>query len=124
MNSNLDLLNTENNNRIYQINQLIPQHNIYENNTSADVQYMQIPYKKICIVFVQIYADVQNNAGITNLPIPTSTVIKRTIGKHIDNSVGRIRFTVSKTDGRLIMNCEEYDKSVKGASISFMYEYV
>lgn len=104
------------------ITNLLPQYNLFSNGTSAEVQYMQIPKKKLCIVFIQVYNDVKNNAVITQLPTPTSTVIKRTVGKHVDNTMGRIRFTVSSS-GQLIMGCEEFDKAVKATSISFMYEY-
>lgn len=104
------------------ITNLLPQYNLFSNGTSSEVQYMQIPKKKLCIVFIQVYNDVKNNAVITQLPTPTSTVIKRTVGKHVDNTMGRIRFTVSSS-GQLIMGCEEFDKAVKATSISFIYEY-
>ena len=72
-------------------------------------------------MFIQIYGQLANNTTMWNVPKPSSDVIRRTVAKHPDSTIGRIRFTIT-TNGVLKLNCEEYDKAVTACSIGFVYE--
>ena len=97
------------------------QKNIYNNGNTFQCEYFQID--KTCVMFIQIYGQLANNTTMWNVPKPSSEVIRRTVAKHADGSVGRIRFTVS-TGGVLKLNSEEYDKAVTACSIGFVYTIV